>query len=57
MTGSHVRVKAFPYDGFLFLCITDQLDYTEILGLLSEEVLLNFVQPSVKIQPSFATVQ
>lgn len=52
-----MRVKAFPYDGFLFLCITDQLDYTEILGLLSEEVLLNFVQPSVKIQPSFATVQ
>lgn len=35
-------VKALIYDGFLFLCIIGDLDPPRILGLSSEQVLLNF---------------
>jgi len=39
-------VNALIYDCFILLCITGQLDPPEILGLLSERVLLNFTRPS-----------
>lgn len=50
-------VKVLIYDAFSFFCVLGQHDLPENLGLLSEQVSLNFTQPSVldKKQCSFIT--